>query len=80
MPYRRRKASLFVVGLVAAGAGVALVPESLHYMSVPSVVFRSLADIELISELGVAYRRDERSPAVSWFLADLSMRNFDRQK
>jgi DNA-binding transcriptional LysR family regulator len=65
---------------VAAGSGVALVPESLHHMSVPSVVFRPLADIELVSELAVAYRRDERSPAVSLFLADLSTGNFDSQK
>jgi DNA-binding transcriptional LysR family regulator len=73
--------SLFtVIGLVAAGSGLALVPESFHYMNVPSVVFRPLSDIELVSELAVAYRRDERSPAVCWFLADLNTRNFDRQK
>jgi DNA-binding transcriptional LysR family regulator len=69
-----------VIGLVAAGSGVALVPESLHYMKVPSVVFRLLADIELVSELAVAYRRDERSAVVRWFLADLSTGHFDRQK
>jgi len=69
-----------VIGLVAAGSGVALVPESLHHMTVPSVVFRPLADVELVSELAVAYRRDARSPAVSWFLADLSTGNFDREK
>jgi DNA-binding transcriptional LysR family regulator len=68
---------LTVIGLVAAGSGLALVPESFHYMNVPSVVFRPLADIELVSELAVAYRRDERSPAVRWFLADLNTRNFD---
>ena len=56
------------------------VPESLHYMNVPSVVFRPLADIELVSELAVAYQRDERSPAVNCFLADLSTGHFDRQK
>jgi DNA-binding transcriptional LysR family regulator len=67
-----------VIGLVAAGSGVALVPESFHYMKLPSVVFRPLADIELVSELAVAYRRDERSPAVRRFLADLSTENFDR--
>jgi DNA-binding transcriptional LysR family regulator len=69
-----------LIGLVAAGSGVALVPEWFHFMKVPSVVFRSLADIELVSELAVAYRRDERSPAVSRFVADLSTGNFDRQK
>jgi LysR substrate binding domain len=57
-----------IIGLVAAGSGVAIVPESPHYMNVPSVVFRPLADIELVSELAVAYQRDERSPAVNCFL------------
>lgn len=69
-----------IIGLVAAGSGVAIVPESLHYMNVPSVVFRFLADIELVSEVAVAYLRDERSPAVSWFLADLSTKLLDRKK
>jgi DNA-binding transcriptional LysR family regulator len=59
-----------IIGLVAAGSGVAIVPESLRYMNVPSVVFRPLADIELASELAVAYRREERSPAINCFLAD----------
>jgi len=69
-----------VIGSVAAGSGVALVPESLHYMNVPSVVFQPLADIELVSEPAVAYRRHERSPAISWLVADLSTGNFDREK
>src|SRR5258707_9793288 len=69
-----------IIALVAAGSGVAIVPESLHYMNVPSVVFRPLADIELVSELAVAYRRDERSPAVNYFLADLGTGTLDRKK
>ena len=69
-----------IIGLVAAGSGVAIVPESLHYMNVPSVVFRPLADIELVSELAVAYQRDERSPAVNCFLADLGTGTLDRKK
>jgi DNA-binding transcriptional LysR family regulator len=68
-----------IIALVAAGSGVAIVPESLHYMNVPSVVFRPLADIELVSELAVAYRRDERSPAVNRFLADLGTGTLDRK-
>jgi DNA-binding transcriptional LysR family regulator len=62
-----------IVGLVAGGSGIAIVPESLRYMHVPSVVFRPLADIDRVSELALAYRRDERSPAVSLFLAKLSV-------
>jgi DNA-binding transcriptional LysR family regulator len=60
-----------IIGLVAGGSGIALVPESLHYMHVPSVIFRPLADIERVSELAVAYRRDERSPAINTFLEKL---------
>ena len=69
-----------IIGLVAAGSGVAIVPESLHYMSVPSVVFRPLADLELVSELAVAYRRDERSPAVNRFLVDSSKADPDQKE
>jgi DNA-binding transcriptional LysR family regulator len=60
-----------VIALVAGGSGIAIAPESLRHMHVPSVVFRPLADIERISELAVAYRRDERSPAVNSLLAKL---------
>jgi DNA-binding transcriptional LysR family regulator len=65
---------------IAGGSGVAIVPESLRHMHVPSVLFRTLADIELVSELAVAYRRDERSPAINCFLADLSTGTSDRAK
>jgi DNA-binding transcriptional LysR family regulator len=61
-----------IIGLVAGGSGVAIVPESLRYMHVPPVVFRPLADIKRLSELAVVYRRDERSSAVSFFLTKLS--------
>jgi DNA-binding transcriptional LysR family regulator len=61
-----------VIGLVAGGSGIAIVPESLRYMHVPSVVFRPLADIKRVSELAIAYRRDERSPAVGFFLKTLN--------
>jgi DNA-binding transcriptional LysR family regulator len=61
-----------IIGLVAGGSGVAIVPESLRYMHVPLVVFRPLADIQRLSELAVVHRRDEHSPAVSSFLTKLS--------
>jgi DNA-binding transcriptional LysR family regulator len=61
-----------IIGLVAGGSGLAIVPESLRHMHMPSVVFRPLADIRPVSELAVAYRRDEHSPAVCFFLKTLS--------
>jgi DNA-binding transcriptional LysR family regulator len=68
---QRAPSITMVVALVAAGSGIAIVPESLHYMNVPSVVFRPLADIDLVSEVAVAYRRDVRSAVVCRFLAGL---------
>ena len=53
-----------MIALVAGGAGVALVPESLHNINLPSVCFRPLADLERISEIAVCYRSDETSLAV----------------
>lgn len=53
-----------VIALVAGGAGVALVPESLQNINLPSVCFRPLADVERISEIAVCYRSDETSLAV----------------
>lgn len=60
-----------IIGLVAGGTGIAIVPESLRYMHVPAVVFRPLVDIQLVSELAVAYRRGEHSPAVNLLLTKL---------
>jgi DNA-binding transcriptional LysR family regulator len=53
-----------MVALVGGGAGVALLPESLRNMNLPSVCFRPLADLERISEIAVCYRSDEISLAV----------------
>jgi len=61
-----------MIALVAGGAGVALVPESLHNMNLPSVCFRPLADLERISEVAVCYRSDETSLAVWKFLKMLN--------
>jgi len=44
------------------------------------MVFLPSADLELVSEVGVAYRRDERSPTVSRFLADLGTGTFGPEK
>jgi DNA-binding transcriptional LysR family regulator len=61
-----------MIALVAGGAGVALVPESLKNMNLPSVCFRPLADLERISEVAVCYRSDETSLAVWKFLKMLN--------
>jgi DNA-binding transcriptional LysR family regulator len=62
-----------MVALVGGGSGVALVPESLQNMHLPSVCFRPLADLERISEIAVCYRSDETSLAVWKFLKMLNV-------
>ncbi|MDP5239252.1 LysR substrate-binding domain-containing protein [Uliginosibacterium sp. 31-16] len=60
-----------VVGLVAAGLGVALLPASATYMQIPGVVYRPLQDGTATSDLLVIHRRFERSPAVRALLTRL---------
>jgi DNA-binding transcriptional LysR family regulator len=53
-----------MIALVAGGAGIAYVPESLRNMNIPGVCFRALIDFERFSEVVVCYRSDETSLAV----------------
>lgn len=53
-----------LVAFVAAGAGVALVPEPVRSLALDGVTFRPLADVEQRTELVLATRADETSTAV----------------
>jgi DNA-binding transcriptional LysR family regulator len=57
-----------VVTLVAAGAGIAVVPESCSCIQIPGVVYKLLSPQTKPAELAVAFRRDERAPAVKAFI------------
>ena len=52
-----------VLSLVAAGLGIALVPDSARSRTLAGVVYRNLLDAETI-ELALAWRRDVQSPLV----------------
>jgi DNA-binding transcriptional LysR family regulator len=56
------------IGLVGAGFGVCLVPESVHGLRRPGVVYRPLESPQPMTELVAVYRKDNRSPAVREFL------------
>jgi DNA-binding transcriptional LysR family regulator len=62
-----------IMGLVAAGLGVAIVPSSLQSIKIADVVFVPLDDPEAVATLYVAYRTNDDSPRVHAF-ADLVMR------
>lgn len=55
-------------GMVAAGLGVTLVPESADLVPWPGVAFRPLTKKEPQIELALAYRRDNSSTALASFL------------
>ncbi len=53
-----------IIGMVAAGFGVALIPASMRAFAPPDVVFKPLARNDVVSHLAVIHRKNERSPSV----------------
>jgi DNA-binding transcriptional LysR family regulator len=67
-----RIADIFTtVTLVAAGAGVAIVPQSCSCLRIPGVVYKPLSQGTKSVEFAVAFRREERAPAVKAFIRQL---------
>ncbi|MES2017113.1 MAG: LysR family transcriptional regulator [Pseudomonadota bacterium] len=63
-----------IVGLVSAGMGIALVPQSVSNLMRPGVEYRALRDATPQVETGLAWRRDNTSPVLQGFL-DLLRKN-----
>lgn len=57
-----------IVGLVSAGMGIALVPQSVSNLQRPGVEYRALTDRTAGFETGLAWRRDNVSPVLRTFL------------
>lgn len=57
-----------IVGLVSAGMGIALVPQSVSNLRRPGVEYRPLAGKVPLVETGLAWRRDNASPVLQAFL------------
>ena len=57
-----------IVGLVAAGMGIALVPQSVSNLKRPGVEYRALKEASPLVEIGLAWRRDNTSPVLQSFL------------
>lgn len=57
-----------IVGLVSAGMGIALVPQSVSNLKRPGVEYKPLAGKTLQVETGLAWRRDNVSPVLHRFL------------
>ena len=57
-----------IVGLVSAGMGMALVPQSVSNLQRPGVDYRALSDTAPLIETGLAWRRDNLSAVLRVFL------------
>ncbi|HXA46965.1 MAG TPA: LysR substrate-binding domain-containing protein [Burkholderiaceae bacterium] len=57
-----------IVGLVSAGMGIALVPQSVSNLQRPGVEYRALAGKPPVVETGLAWRHDNHSPVLRAFL------------
>ncbi|WP_194723329.1 LysR substrate-binding domain-containing protein [Noviherbaspirillum malthae] len=57
-----------IVGLVSAGMGIALVPQSVSNLKRPGVEYYPLSSKAVSIETGLAWRRDNRSPVLRTFL------------
>lgn len=57
-----------VIGLVAAGLGVSIVPTSMQRINIEHVAYRPLGGTRAVNEFVVAWHRDHRSPVLGRFL------------
>lgn len=57
-----------IVGLVSAGMGIALVPQSVSNLQRPGVEYKALPETRMVVETGLAWRRDNTSPVLQAFL------------
>jgi DNA-binding transcriptional LysR family regulator len=64
-----------IVGLVSAGMGIALVPQSVSNLKRPGVDYKPLTDKSASVETGLAWRRDNTSPVLGAFLELLRKKN-----
>lgn len=57
-----------IIGLVSAGMGIALVPQSVSNLKRPGVDYKALTNKTPLVETGLAWRRDNTSPVLNAFL------------
>jgi DNA-binding transcriptional LysR family regulator len=58
-----------IIGLVSAGMGIALVPQSVSNLKRPGVVYRDIEQSTPQIETGIAWRKDNPSPVLQAFIA-----------
>lgn len=67
---RRAAGGRSIIGLVAAGLGIAIVPSGLSYIRIPNVAFKELADSDAETDLLLAFRAGEENPRLTQSTSD----------
>jgi DNA-binding transcriptional LysR family regulator len=62
-----------ILGLVSVGMGVTLLPASIQEWRRNGVVYRSLANVDLLDEMAVAWRQNDTSTVLKAFLDVVKM-------
>lgn len=58
-----------MMGMVGAGLGVAIVPDSVRRLGTAGVEYRGLTDIEQRADIAIAWRQTDDNPAIAQFVA-----------
>ncbi|MDR6665052.1 LysR substrate-binding domain-containing protein [Rhizobium sp. 1399] len=57
-----------IAALVGIGTGIALVPQSMSRVELPDIHYRPLQSVTVTSDVAIAYRKGESSPATKAFI------------
>lgn len=57
-----------VIGLIAAGIGIAVVPAPLKNFSIKDVVYREISGVKLTAKMAIAFQKDRLSPETNNFI------------
>lgn len=67
----RLDSTLSVLGMVASGLGIAIVPSSLSSIKLPNITYRPIPAVDNATEVFFIYRKDEKSAIVNAFISDV---------
>jgi DNA-binding transcriptional LysR family regulator len=69
-----------IIGLVAAGIGISVVPAGMRFITIPNIIFKDISNADAETDLLLAYRAGEENPRIAHLihLAQYAFRPKDR--
>jgi len=71
---RESREASAMVGLAAAGVGIAIMPDDVRCIDIAGAVYRPISDPDAVSTLSLAYRKTDRNPHLLALIALLKLR------